>query len=71
MVLGGAILSIVGFDEGAVSQTAETMIKLRIADILIPAVTAAIAIWIMWKYSLDESRSREIKIELVKRRGEL
>lgn len=71
LVLGGAILSLVGFDEGAVSQTAETMTRLRIADIVIPAVTAAIAVWIMWKYNLNETRSREIKIELVKRRGEL
>lgn len=71
LVLGGAILSLVGFDEGAVSQTAETMVKLRIADIVIPALTAAIAIWIMWKYSLNETRAREIKTELVKRRGEL
>ena len=71
LVLGGAILSLVGFDEGAVSQTVETMTKLRIADIVIPAFTAAIAIWIMWKYSLDERRAREIKEVLVKRRGEL
>ena len=71
LVLGGAILSLVGFDEGAVSQTAETMMKLRIADIVIPALTAAIAVLIMWKYNLNETRSREIKIELVKRRGEL
>tara|TARA_R110002073_G_scaffold336347_1_gene532425 strand:+ start:2194 stop:3834 length:1641 start_codon:yes stop_codon:yes gene_type:complete len=71
LVLGGAILSLVGFDEGAVTQTAETMTNLRIADIVIPAVTAGIAIWIMWKYSLSESRAREIKEVLVKRRGEL
>ncbi len=71
LVLGGAILTLVGFDEGAVSQTAETMTKLRIADIIIPAVTAAIAIWIMWKYSLSEKRAKEIKVELIKRRGEL
>jgi GPH family glycoside/pentoside/hexuronide:cation symporter len=71
LVLGGAILTLVGFDEGAVSQTAETMFKLRIADIVIPAFTAAIAIWIMWKYDLDEKKAKEIKEELVKRRGEL
>ena len=70
-MLGGAILSLVGFDEGAVTQTVDTMTKLRIADIVIPASTAAIAIWIMWQYSLDEKRARAIKIELVKRRGEL
>lgn len=71
LVLGGAILSLVGFDEGAVSQTAETMTKLRIADIVIPAVTAGIAIIIMWKYDLNEKRAREIKEQLVERRGEL
>ncbi|MEH6537350.1 MAG: MFS transporter [Psychroserpens sp.] len=71
LVLGGAILSLVGFDEGAVNQSAEAMTRLRIADIVIPAATAAIAVWIMWKYNLNESRSREIKVELVKRRGEL
>ena len=71
LVLGGAILSLVGFDEGAVTQSAETMTRLRIADIVIPAATAAIAVWIMWKYNLNETRSREIKIELVARRSEL
>ncbi|WP_411766680.1 MFS transporter [Winogradskyella sp. A3E31] len=71
LVLGGAILTLVGFDEGAVSQTAETMMKLRIADIVIPALTAGIAVWVMWKYSLTEKRARAIKEELVERRGEL
>jgi len=49
----------------------ETMTQLRIADIIIPAVTAAIAIWIMWTYNLDEKRAKEIKEELVRRRGEI
>lgn len=71
LVLGGLILKLVGFDEGAASQTMDTMTKLRIADIIIPAATAAIAIWIMWKYSLNEDRAKEIKEELVKRRGEI
>lgn len=71
LVLGGAILTLVGFDEGAVTQTAESMTKLRIADIIIPAGTAAIAIFIMWKYSLNEDRARKIKEELIERRGEL
>ena len=71
LVLGGAILTLVGFDEAAVTQTTESMIRLRIADIVIPAVTAAIAIWIMWKYSLNEKRAREIKAVLVERRGDL
>jgi GPH family glycoside/pentoside/hexuronide:cation symporter len=60
LVLGGAILTLVGFDEGAASQTVETMYRLRIADIIIPALTAGIAIWIMKNYSLDEDMVLEI-----------
>lgn len=71
LVLGGLILSLVGFDEGAATQTMETMTRLRIADIIIPASTAALAVWVMWTYSLDEDRAKEIKAELIKRRGEL
>lgn len=71
LVLGGAVLKFVGFDGAAAQQTAETMISLRIADVVIPASTAALAIWIMWKYSLSEKRAMEIKDQLVERRGEL
>jgi GPH family glycoside/pentoside/hexuronide:cation symporter len=71
LVLGGLILSIVGFDPNVTEQSIETMNRLRIADILVPSLTAAMAIWVMWKYSLTEKRAREIKEELVERRGEL
>jgi GPH family glycoside/pentoside/hexuronide:cation symporter len=65
LVLGGAVLKMVGFDGTAAQQTAETMTSLRIADVVIPASTAALAIWIMWKYGLNEERAREIKSKLV------
>lgn len=71
LVTGGLVLKLVGFNSGAAEQTAETITKLRLADIIIPAITAALAIWIMWKYDLNEEKAREIKEELVKRRGEL
>lgn len=71
LVLSGLVLKLIGFDGGAASQTAETMYSLRLADIVIPSVTAGAAMLIMWKYSLDEKRAREIKEELVARRGEL
>ncbi|MDD1548431.1 MFS transporter [Riemerella anatipestifer] len=66
--LGGLILSLVGFDAGKTVQSIETMNNLRIADIIIPSVTALIAIWIMWNYSLDEERVNRIKRELKIRR---
>lgn len=71
LVLGGAVLKIVGFDQTLAQQTAETMTNLRIADIVIPAFTAGLAILVMWKYSLTEERAREIKAELEARRGKL
>ncbi|MEN8858097.1 MAG: MFS transporter [Flavobacteriaceae bacterium] len=71
LILGGLVLKLVGFDGNAAQQNAETMTSLRIADIVIPAVTAGLAILVMWKYGLNEARAKEIKVELVKRRGEL
>lgn len=71
LVLGGLVLKIIGFDQNTTIQTADTLLNLRIADIVIPAITALIAIWVMWKYDLTEKKAREIKDELVQRRGEL
>jgi GPH family glycoside/pentoside/hexuronide:cation symporter len=71
LVLGGLVLKVIGFDQNLAQQTTETLTNLRIADIVIPAITAAIAIWIMWSYSLTEERAREIKTELEARRGKL
>jgi glycoside/pentoside/hexuronide:cation symporter, GPH family len=71
LVLGGLVLKVVGFDQTAAMQTAETMFNLRLADILIPAGTAALAVWVMWGYDVTEERANEIRNELVRRRGEL
>jgi GPH family glycoside/pentoside/hexuronide:cation symporter len=71
LVLGGLVLKVVGFDQLAATQTADTITNLRLADIIVPAFTAALAIWVMWGYDLTEKKAREIKEELVRRRGEL
>ncbi|TVR58516.1 MAG: MFS transporter [Gemmatimonadales bacterium] len=71
LVMSGAVLALVGFDQNAATQTAETMTNLRIADIVIPALTASIAIWVMWGYDLTEEKTEEIQRELVARRGEI
>jgi GPH family glycoside/pentoside/hexuronide:cation symporter len=70
LVLGGLVLKLVGFDQNAAVQTSETITNLRIADIVIPVLTASLAIWVMWNYDLTEERAHEIKEELVARRGE-
>lgn len=69
MMLSGFVLSFVGFDQNAAQQTLDTMTHLRVADIIIPSVTAAIAILCMWGYDLTEQRAAEIKAELERRNG--
>ncbi|HCY90449.1 MAG TPA: MFS transporter [Chitinophagaceae bacterium] len=71
LVLGGWVLKVVGFDQSLTEQSAATIMNLRIADIVIPVVTAALAIWVMWRYDLSEEKAREKEQELVRRRGEL
>jgi GPH family glycoside/pentoside/hexuronide:cation symporter len=71
LVLGGLVLKLVGFDQNATIQTADTIVNLRLADIMVPAITAGLAIVVMWKYDLTEEKARKIKEELVDRRGEL
>jgi glycoside/pentoside/hexuronide:cation symporter, GPH family len=71
LVLGGLVLKLVGFDQNLVVQAPDTITNLRMADIIIPVTTAAMAIWVMWNYDLNEVKAKEIKDELVRRRGEL
>jgi len=71
LVLAGWVLKIIGFDAGKAVQSTETMTNLRLFDIFIPVITAAIAIWVMWDYNLSEEKAREIKEKLVERRGNL
>ena len=71
LVLGGLVLKFIGFDGGAAAQSPDTIVSLRLADIIIPSITAGLAIIVMWNYDLNEAKAHEIKAELVKRRGEL
>ena len=68
LALGGLVLSLVGFEASNAVQAPETLHNLRIADIVIPSITAALAVLIMWNYSLNEERVSRIKKELVERR---
>ncbi|MCY4267360.1 MAG: MFS transporter [Flavobacteriaceae bacterium] len=71
LLISGAVLKYVGFDQNVTQQTVETMTQLRIADIAIPAISAALAVVVMWHYNITEKVANEIRQKLVKRRGEL
>jgi len=71
LVIGGLVLKLVGFDQNAAVQAGETITRLRLADIIIPSLTAFLAIVVMWKYDLTEKKANEIKAELIARRGKI
>lgn len=69
MLLSGIVLQYIGFDQNVQVQTAETITKLRIADIIIPIVSGIIAILIIWKYEINEAKAKEIRAELQNRKS--
>jgi GPH family glycoside/pentoside/hexuronide:cation symporter len=71
LVTSGFILKGLGYVSDASAQTDAAILGMRITDIALPVITAALAIWVMWKYSLSEDRAKEIKAELIERRGKL
>jgi GPH family glycoside/pentoside/hexuronide:cation symporter len=71
LLTSGIVLHYVGFDQSINQQTAETLTNLRIADIIIPIVTAAMAIVIVWKYDITEKRALEIRDALIAKRGKV
>jgi GPH family glycoside/pentoside/hexuronide:cation symporter len=71
LLTSGVVLSFVGFDQTIDSQSVETITNLRLADIIIPVITALMAIAIMWRYNITEGKAFEIRQALVARRGKV
>ena len=71
LLTSGIVLSLVGFDQTIDQQSAEALTNLRIADIIIPIITALMAILIVWKYDITEKKAHEIREALVVRRGKV
>jgi GPH family glycoside/pentoside/hexuronide:cation symporter len=71
ILISGLVLHYIGFNEDLDVQAAETLTKLRISDILIPVITAFLAIATMWKYNITEGKAHEIREALIKRRGKV
>jgi GPH family glycoside/pentoside/hexuronide:cation symporter len=68
ILLSGAILKWVGFDQNITVQSVETITNLRIADICIPIITGVLAIIVIWNYDITEQKAREIRDTLNVRR---
>ena len=76
-LLGGYLLAFSGFVTPApdatepVVQSADTLLMLRLFDVVIPIVTSGIALAIMWSYEISETRANDIRAQLEQRRGRL
>lgn len=66
-LLSGAILSVVGFDPNAATQTEGAIWGLRAFYSGLPILGTLIAIYVMWDYDITEERANEIRAELDKR----
>ncbi|GFO67233.1 sugar transporter [Geomonas limicola] len=69
VLLSGAILKWVGFDQNLAVQSATTMTNLRLADICIPICTGVLAIAVIWNYDITEAKAREMREKLNARRA--
>ncbi len=71
ILTSGIVLHYVGFDESKDVQTIEALTNLRLADIIIPIVTALLAIASLMKYDITEEKANEIRKKLIAQRGEI
>ena len=68
-LLSGLILSIIGFDADAASQTEGAITGLRLFFSGLPMLGTLIAILVMLGYDMTEERANEISIELKRRKA--
>ncbi len=66
-LLGGFIMWFVGFDSGAVTESAMT--GLRLSYTLLPIIGVLGAIWIMWGYDVTEERAASVRRQLEERKA--
>ena len=62
----GFIMSYVGFNPDAATQTDEALRGLRLAYTLIPITGTLLAIYVMRNYEIDEEEANRIRLEISK-----
>ena len=72
IALGGVLLVATGFDvELGGAQSDRTLLLLRLFDVVIPMLSSLLAILFIKFYSITESKSYEVRLELENRRGKI
>ena len=72
LAISGLLLNATGFDVAlGGNQAADTILLMRLFDVVIPFVGSAIAIWMIASYPITEKKAHEVRLELERHRGEL
>jgi len=70
LAIGGVLLNATGFDVALNgNQTSDTLLMMRLFDILVPLASSAIAIWMIATYPITEHMASEVRSKLEQRRG--
>jgi GPH family glycoside/pentoside/hexuronide:cation symporter len=71
-LIGGALLTWTGFkQEVGIAQPVDTLLWMRIFDVIIPIVTSIIAIFIIMTLNDSEENAHQVRLKLEKRRGKV
>ncbi|MBN2164621.1 MAG: MFS transporter [Pontiellaceae bacterium] len=70
LAAGGFMLNATGFDVELPAQSEQTIFWMRLCDVLVPAATSGMAIWILTRYRITEERARAVRAELEARKAE-
>ena len=71
-LVGGALLAGTGFkQELGLGQAPQTLLWMRIFDVIIPIVTSIIAIFIIRTIDVSEEKAHEVRLKLEERRGKV
>lgn len=69
LAVGGFLLNATGFDVALGGDQAEqTILLMRLFDVLLPMLTSAIAIWMIATYPITEEKAHQIRLELERRK---
>ena len=71
-LIGGALLTWTGFkQEVGLAQPVDTLLRMRVFDIMIPIVTSIIAIFIIATINASEEKAHQVRLKLEERRGKV
>ena len=68
LAAGGYLLVWTGFDVELPAQTEQAIFRMRVMDVVVPAATSALAIWVMSRFELTEEKAHEVRLQLEARK---